>query len=156
MGVGPSPPPSLHPQLLAGGWASPGPRPPFPALGPAACPLPLGPTFPCFSIEENGMDEADALLDLYSESHVGPGWVAQLPGALSHTPKGCRFDPWSGRTKWATSRCLSVSPSLPLSQSLSNQQTCLRVRIKNKSLRLNSAGLRICALEQGQHARPAG
>ena len=25
-----------------------------------------------------------------------PGWVAQLDGALSCTPKGCRFDPGQG------------------------------------------------------------
>ena len=26
----------------------------------------------------------------------GPGWVAALAGALSHTPKGCGFDSQSG------------------------------------------------------------
>ena len=27
---------------------------------------------------------------------LSPGHVAQLVGALSHTPEGCRFNPWSG------------------------------------------------------------
>ena len=51
-----------------------------------------------------------------------PGWVAQLVGASSPTPKGCRFDPCGVRE--ATNGCfshtlfLSPFPSLPLSPCL--------------------------------------
>ena len=47
-----------------------------------------------------------------------PGWVAQVFGASSCTPKACRFDPWSGRIWEATSWCLSLTSmflSLPSS-----------------------------------------
>ena len=33
---------------------------------------------------------------LLKSMSISTGQVAQLVGALSHTPKGCRFDPWSG------------------------------------------------------------
>ena len=32
----------------------------------------------------------------FLKENYDPGWVAQLVGALSHTPKGCGFDPQSG------------------------------------------------------------
>ena len=43
----------------------------------------------------------------------GPGWVAALAGALSHTPKGCGFGPWLGHVQEAlTLMFLSISFSL--------------------------------------------
>ena len=49
-----------------------------------------------------------------------PGGVAQLVGPSSHTPKGCRFDSWSGHGQEATGRCFSLT-SMFLPLSLSNQ-----------------------------------
>ena len=54
------------------------------------------------------------------------GQVAQLLGALCHTPKGCRFDSLAGHVWEATNGCFSLtlmfpSLSLSLSFSLSNQ-----------------------------------
>ena len=37
-----------------------------------------------------------------------PGWVAQLVGALSHAPKGCSFDPWTGHKWEVTNPCFSL------------------------------------------------
>ena len=49
---------------------------------------------------------------------ISLGWVAQLVGVLSHTPKSCRFtcpgsmfDPWSGCVQEVTDQFFSPSPS---------------------------------------------
>ena len=65
---------------------------------------------------------------------ISPGWVAQLVGVLSHTPKGwgfnsgqdtylgCGFDPQLGHVREATNQCLSLTLMLstPLSLKLIN------------------------------------
>ena len=58
---------------------------------------------------------ADLMLDhkMYFKIGCSPGGVAALVGASSCTLKGCGFHPWSGRLLEATSRCYSLSPSLP-------------------------------------------
>ena len=43
-----------------------------------------------------------------------PGWVAQLVGASSPTPKGCVFNPQSGTSgRQPIDACLSLPPPLP-------------------------------------------
>ena len=38
-----------------------------------------------------------------------PGCVVQLVHALSHVPKGCRFDPWSAPAQQANNWCFSLA-----------------------------------------------
>ena len=65
--------------------------------------------------------------------------MAQFVGALSRTPEGFRFDPWSGHVQEAIDRsfsctlmsvCLSVCLSLSLSPSAKSIKTYLKVRRK--------------------------
>ena len=65
--------------------------------------------------------------------HSNPSQVAQLVGALSRTPKGCRFDPRLGYIQKATNRCFSLclSFSFPL-PFLQNQQTYPPMRTEGK------------------------
>ena len=52
-------------------------------------------------------------ISVFKNEYLLP-WLAGSVGALSCTPKGCRFDPHSGRLQKATDRCfphMDVSPS---------------------------------------------
>ena len=74
------------------------------------------------------------------------GWVAQLVGASSHTPKGCGFnswsgylgcalDPWSGHIQEATYWCFSlISVFLFLSLSIFSLSLPLSLKSINISL----------------------
>ena len=48
-------------------------------------------------------------LSFHKDTALHPGQVPQLAGVLSWTPKGCRFDPWSGHVWKATDWCFSLS-----------------------------------------------
>ena len=105
-------------------WGGYFPVPPSPPWVPSS-PLPSPPRYPSspqISASYSGV-----------QSHFSTGWVAQLVGVSSHTPKGCGFnsqsghiatylgccfDPRLGRTQEATNQCSSLSLSLSLSSLL--------------------------------------
>lgn len=71
-------------------------------------PDPSGPSFP--HLLKGGLElDQDRLFFLVLTSWVSLASVAQLVEASSYTPKGSRFDPWSG-TYLVADLSLSLSP----------------------------------------------